>query len=715
MKLSLKTAAALLLPGMFCLPAQAETLSLSAGSEYRPFTWKKEVEKGSVLDFSGRLDAPAGKYGPVVIRDGKFAFRDAPGKPVRFYGTNLCRTAQFLPREWAEKLADRMAAAGYNAIRIHHYDDNIVRKGAGGSTELDPAAAAQLDYLIHCLKQRGIYINTDLYVSRILVRGELSELPEITAWQQTFKPLVFVLDSAMENWKKFARNMLTHVNPHTGFALKDEPALISISLVNEDNLGSCWNASPAVEAVYRAKFEEWKKRKKLDAGSPAKNDPVFCAFLAETYERGFEEMKNFVRSLGYRGAISDQNMLAQPLLSVMRSRYDFVENHFYWDHPNWPETPWKLPSSLADISAVVHEARAPARIFASRLFGKPMLVTEFDFAAPNRFRAEGAVLTGAYASLQDWDGLFQFTYSHNSENVTGEAFHPRGAFFNLSTDAVKSLSQLIGARLFLDRELKAAPLAAAAVLKDGANLTFADAWPADIERLGLFIRVGSVLSPDGRSNLAGIDALLDSGYNFPAVKGPLPVFRADTQDRSLLAKLEKAGVLKPGSYRNGACRAANGQVLLDSRRGLFRAVTPGCETLILPENAEETGSVLSVKNRTGRGVFAAISHDGRPLPQSGRILLLHLTDSQPEGIRFGNGKRTRLEEWGGPGYLAADGEAEITLKGLNAAEFRLYAVDTSGRRSAELPLRPAAKGGTAFTARVHSGAGAVFTYELIRR
>ena len=61
-----------------------------AGRNWKPIDYHKDILPGSVLDFSSRLDAPAGKYGPVVIRNGHFEFRDRPGEPLRFYGTNLC-------------------------------------------------------------------------------------------------------------------------------------------------------------------------------------------------------------------------------------------------------------------------------------------------------------------------------------------------------------------------------------------------------------------------------------------------------------------------------------------------------------------------------------------------------------------------------------------------------------------------------------------------
>ena len=60
-----------------------------------------------------------------MVRNGQFEFRDRPGVQVRFYGTNLVDTAQFLDRQWSERLADRMAKAGFNLVRIHHHDNGL--------------------------------------------------------------------------------------------------------------------------------------------------------------------------------------------------------------------------------------------------------------------------------------------------------------------------------------------------------------------------------------------------------------------------------------------------------------------------------------------------------------------------------------------------------------------------------------------------------------
>lgn len=690
---------------------------IRAGNAWQPIKNFRNIQRGSILDFSARLDAPAGKYGPVQIRDGHLFFRDRPDTPIRFYGVNLCRSAQYLDRKHAEEFADRMAAWGVNAVRIHHHDNELTSRKNGSSTDLNPEMADRLDYLIACFKKRGIYITTDLYVSRMLVRGELREVPGQAAWQPTFKPLVFVLDSAMENWKSFARNWLTHVNPYTGLALREDPVLISLSLINEDNIANTWNAAPFVAEIYKKRFEAWKKEKKLRGGRADSNDPLFAAFLTETYNRAFAEMKRFLREeLGVTVPLSDQNMLAKVLLAPMRDQYDFVENHFYWDHPNFPETPWQLPSALGNRSAIPEAVPAPGRLFPSRLYGKPMLITEFDFAAPNAFRAEGAPLTGAYAALQDWDALFHFTYSHSDDNVISDQFNPRGNFFNSSTDAVKALSQRIGLRLFLDRELRPASPAFAVALNGGKGMDFSLEYPSDIARLGLVAQVGTVMLPPGRALPRKFTALLDLGRNFTSGNSTLPVFHPAEAKKDLPEQLIRAGLLDPACYqaKTGTFLSSTGQLTLQPRTGIFRAVTPGCEALILPAKQSAAGKFLSVDNQIGRGVFSAMSADGKPLQKSSRILLLHLTDTLPDRTCFGDERMILLSRWGTLPFLAARGEAKITLRTAAGGNWKLYAVATDGSRTAEVPFQQRSGGEIQFRAEVFRKTGATLAYELIR-
>lgn len=689
------------------------------GRDWQEIAYCKDVRPGSAMDFSGRLDAPAGKYGPVVIRDGRMEFRDRPGVPVRFYGTNFCATAQYLDKEWAERLADRMAAAGFNAVRLHHHDGGLSKRTRTTSTDLNPAKLDQLDYLIACCKKRGIYVTTDLYVSRPFGKGEIPEFPDKWLARPSFKALPFLLDSAMENWKTFSRNWLTHVNPYTGVALKDDPALISICLINEGNINNTWQGEIFVADLYKERFAEWLKKNEAKFPAGTTYDVKFSQFLVDVYNPGFEEMKRFVRELGVSCPITDQNMRSEPLLSVMRDRYDYVDNHSYWEHPLFPNKDWKLPSAHSNVSAITKEANVPATMMPSRLFGKPMMVTEFDYAAPNVFRAEGAVLMGSYAALQDWDALFQFAYAHNDTNVT-ENNGPTG-HFDLSTDIVKMLSQKIGLALFLGRELKPAPLSFAVALNGGEGLDFARELSSQIPRLGLIARIGTVILPDGRSTAdklpADLAGFLNPGFNFPENTGKIPVFNAASSNVKLLEDMQKQGVLKPEWYDSAArtFNASNGQISLDARNATFRAVTPGCEALILPAGKQGKGGFLTVDNKVGRGVFSAISLDGRPLPEAKRTLLLHLTDTQASKTKYNSPAMKQLEAWGQPPYLAARGEAELTLNVAPDGSYQLYALDTAGKRTGEIPFTRIDGRTIRFPAKVFGPHGTTLAYELVRK
>ncbi len=682
--------------GMEAVPRrESASVYVVAGKDYQPMNYAKDTEKGSALDFSGRLDAPAGKYGRIIINgDGKFEFENARGVPVRFYGANLCNTAQYLNKEWAERLADRLAAAGYNAIRLHHHDAGLSQRTDTSSTGLNLERLTELDYLIHCLKQRGIYITIDLYVSRPLVKGEIPEFPGETVGRTAFKPLAYLLDSAMKNWEEFTRNWLTHINPYTGFALKDDPALIGISLINEGNLNTTSQADPFVARAYRQAFAAWVKGKSFAAGTT--ETQKFAAFLLELHVKGYERMRYFLTTLGVKAPLSDMNMRSAPLLSVIRDRYDYVDNHQYWAHPSFPEKRWQLPS-VATTGSVLAGMSVPGFLFPSRLYRKPMMITEFDYAYPNRCRAEGGVVMASYAALQDWDGLFQFAYAHREVCVTKNL--PPVSQFDTSTDPVKTLSQRIGAALFLDGGLKPATLKYAVLLNGAEKLTFEQQYPRELLRLGLVAQVGTVVMEKGFDPVKlpeGLTGLVNLGYNFP----PVP------------ASYRVLGVSELPLPDPEKCDASNGQLFLNSKKETLRVETPTCEALILPAGMKGEGKFLQVENRVGRGVFAAISLDGKPLVKAERVLILHLTDSHATKTRFGGLTQDRFEAWGVLPYLAARGEANLTLT-PGDGPWQLYALDAAGKRLGETPFT-FTEGKLSFKANVFAKSGTVPAYELTK-
>ncbi len=651
-----------------------------AGKEWQALTFEKEVRRGSVLDFSDRLDAPAGKYGPVVIRNGRFEFRDRPGIPARFYGTNLCSQAVYPDPVWAERIADRLAKAGFNAVRLHHHDALMVNRNK--TTELNAGDMEKLDYLIACLKKRGIYIQTDLFVSRRPAAGEIPGYPRRMENFDLYKALLYFQDPVFENWKRYVGNFLNHVNVHTGFAVKDEPALISLTLVNEGNIHKKWDADPLSRKCALKEFGQWLGTRGEAAEDRARRSLLFDRFLTEVYQRRHRQMVEYVRSLGCVKPLSDQNMGCSPQLSSMRMSYDFVENHLYYNHPEFAGPSWGLPSYTRNDSVLKLHAEVPAWLFPSRIYGKPFLVTEFDFVRPNPHRADGALLFGVYGALQQWDGLFQFAYTHGLEKI--KYSRRTDAYFDLATDPVKLLSQYLGTAFFRNGELEYSRNdACAVVLPSGRFIRNEELNPPEYGRIGLCRMLGTAATP---------------ARAFRTLPGTRPELRA------FLKKLAP----------DGCYRAAGGAVVLDPSRRVFRAVSPQAEAFILPAGAQEKGRFCRVKNRIGDAVFGIISVDRKSLAESKRMLLLHLTDTAATKQRYSDQDHRCLEDWGTIPFLAARGEADLTLVPENGKTYRLYAVDTSGRRLEEIPFQNLPGGALTAELKVFRKCGSVLAYELER-
>src|SRR5208283_3135369 len=104
---------------------------------------------------------------------------------------------------------------------------------------IDPKRLERLDYLIFQFKRNGIYVDINLHVSRWLGVAEgfvaQKQRPNYDKGLDNFEPRMIDLQ------KKYARDLLAHVNPYTDSRYAAEPAVAFVEINNENALFSQWS------------------------------------------------------------------------------------------------------------------------------------------------------------------------------------------------------------------------------------------------------------------------------------------------------------------------------------------------------------------------------------------------------------------------------------------------------------------------------------------
>ena len=400
-----------------------QPLTISAGPNWLPLDVSLDIIPGSALDFSEVVPrhSPAGKRGRVIVNpNGKFAFADQPDTAVKFYGTNLCFSAQYLDHAVADTLAERLQRLGYNSLRIHHYEGELIDRSGGDEIQLHPEKLDQLDYLFAALKQRGLYVTTDLFVSRPVSRSVIYPNQTGDIGMDEYKMAVHVNENAYDDFKAFARELLTHINPYTKIRYADDPTFAWISLVNEDNPGNFIDRlNGPLRDDWQSAWNRWLTKHHPDRQSlelaigelPADQDPSrgnvplqkvhgdspatvqFNVFLAETERDFYRRTRDFLRQeLHCQALLTDINAWTNPIqMQAVRTEFDYVDDHFYVDHPKFLEQPWRLPSSCPNTSPISEGAPGGRNCAFTRLYGKPFTITEFNYSSPGRYRGVGGI------------------------------------------------------------------------------------------------------------------------------------------------------------------------------------------------------------------------------------------------------------------------------------------------------------------------------------
>ena len=129
-------------------------------------------------------------------------------------------------------------------------------------------------------------------------------------------------------------------------------------------------------------------------------------------------------------------------------------------------------------------------------------------------------------------------------------------------------------------------------------------------------------------------------------------------------------------YRQGEKVAGEPRLRLDREAGTFAVITPLSESITLPQGSLAAG-LLRVSGVDTFSTIALISLDGNKLAESGKVLLIHLTDLTNEGMRFASGSKTRLVNSGRSRLLLRRGRARIEFR--SAAGWRVAALRSDGK------------------------------------
>jgi len=683
--------------------------------DYRPIDVARKIEPSSALDFSFLLDAPAGKYGFIKTDGAKYVFEKSPKKKVRFFGANICQSALLPEKADAKILAEEFAASGYNSARLHQFS-GILRGSPTDSALLHERNMDKFDYLFAELKKRGIYMTTDFYASGKLYPHEYDD---VDYRGDNMKALFFASPKARAALKRFISNFLNHVNPYTGLAYKDEPALFLASIVNEDAIAGVQNFVVRTHLdrdIFKPLYAKWLAENSAATEGRSENEK-YQLFLISMYNDFYAEMKSHIKNIAPHILLAEQTNTGGSLVISMSENYDVVDGHSYNGHPLFYERRFTVPLYVDSSDALEKKSGAFIMMAARRILTKPSAVTEWDYVRPNPTAAEGGLIVGAYSALNGIDGLWHFTYTHSREKI---AKNDRLGMFDTAGDAVRTLANKIGALIHLRRDVSESKVVLPTLVESdfytNGNTENAYRLSPQLAELALVAKTGNIVAKDAESAMkklpANTAAVLYSSSVMMPRNSAKKIF--DAFDKDLVAKVSSGVKLGDGAIdlANGTYLSSNRQLFLDTKNAAWKAATPRSEIFIQREGRSLKGDFAEVKNTKGWSIVAVCSLEKKPLKSSSRILVAHLTDMMNDGQRFASDKFNVVLEWGSAKYLLKRGDSEISFSDT-LENFKCFALDTSGRRIAEIPI-VRSDASAAVKISTHNPFGSVIAYELVK-
>jgi hypothetical protein len=635
--------------------------------------------KESVIDMSGLLPKPAGRYGFLKRNADGLKFENAEGA-ARFWGCG----ANVDPRMSRERQSSRaryLAKHGVNMVRQHSVFGFLgpLKNGRFDARKLD-----DLDWWFAELKKNGIYSTWSVFYP-LVIDAKSGYPPELFAELEKGKTSGFVnMSRRLQDLQLvYVRKLLEHKNPHTGLAYRDDPALAVLEVHNEDCI--FWHfplnllasgKKPAHAKVLRKAFCAWAKRRyatdaelqkawgtkesladgelKIYGAWQMKGEKRdrrmgdFIRFLTEMQRGYYARREGEYRSIGFKGvtvttAWRAGGPAADPANLYCDTAMDMIDRHNYFGGGTGGHGIAK-----GEVRNGTHLARPGSGILSSGLYqveDRPFCMTEWTQSPPNQWKAEIAPLVAFYGmGLQGWDASYHFLNTHAR---LGDGWPGNRSY---ATDTPHYIGQFPALAFAVHKgHVKQAPIAAARRLKPDQLFTGLDPLKQDFT--------------GGDWDHKLLKKTLETPVEVLAIGRVTVSFDGGKSARTDWAK--------HWDREKGTVRSATGELVWDSKKRVVTLRGPKTEAVIGFAGGGKfdlPGAQLEVK--TGFVSIILTPLDDLALAESRQILVTAMARDRQEGATYSqDGKQlTRL---GGPPLLMEPVEARITLKGKPPAEINV--------------------------------------------
>ncbi len=393
-------------------------------------------------------------------------------------------------------------------------------------------------------------------------------------------------------------------------------------------------------------------------------------FLISLEDRYYDAMVGHLRArIGYPGLVFGTIMANSP--AAVQSRLDVIDAHAYWQHPQFPGTPWDPNNWTVANASMLNTSPSETTLAAlarQRLTGKPFTVTEYQHPSPNPYGAEGPILLAAYGALQDWDGLWFFDYGWGNDSPVGGDSHPMGkyrGYFDTGQHPAKMANVLIAANLF--RRGDVAP----ALHEEAVTLNAATELDLLLRRSGAW-----------------------SVFSSAALGVP-----------GALAMVSRISVdYEPGGAESGQAPAAPAATLSDTGQLHWFASNPaGYLTVDTPRTVGAVGFLAGrlltlggvefqvLSNELGWATVALTRTDEGTLQDSGRAVLVATGRCENSGQQWKDAKHNSLTSWGGAPTLIETVPLRVRFPQA-ATRLRAWVLDPRGQRGKAATIEAGSEG-----------------------